>query len=720
MSIFAEGVKELAIKRGIPCIPVPPKEKGTRLVDWPNLATTDLVQLRAWNKENPEYNIGAVATNDGVYILDDDDGLLKERYQADTGNPFPKALLVVKSSKGFHYYYPQTEKSRATGNIKKKGAFDLQQNKKYVVGPYSVHPSGAIYTPVESNEVAEDTDALLDWLIAGLKNPVTIGGEEAGVVTAAQKAAFEKYLGPEAHDENITEVGYDNVNKRWAYARNLGCPFREVHTNPNTCALDREFYVYISPTGPQVKCVHSSCEMTWKKYRDFLVEKSGHNYPMDAGNDYEVVVGHYDAAEAKFQADMAAMKAIPDFPEACLDGSLIGDMARALTCHTFIPPVFAYNNIKVALGLLIDGCVGFPHHPALHMRSYSIQVSTRPGCGKGESRARAYDINSNGEAGILRPLMKDVLLDDGNVFGSGQKMKMWLADNSGRRILLSFDELRELFLKTKQGNGNTLESTLLQLHEKTEVGQSTVGVGDHLGKNIRLSFSGDMTTEGFREAFEGTNSIGNGFLSRCVIGLSDRMKYAADWEEPNTLFLETLRAQMGAAIDGIVAQSNELQHVFIPEETPAAKSLRNDFLTKTVNDEELEPFIDRVDAHFKRDLLLRVIFSNTGSNIITEEQMRRSISWAEYQLLVRKKLWQAEGSDKVALMNKRIIAALTRHQGRSTGLSEAELGDFCHTHRDGSQEVFARAIRALRYGASDIEVFGVNRKGFKLYRLRAR
>lgn len=56
---FIEIAKPL-IERGIPVIPVQPHEKRCLLPDWPKLATTDIHQIKAWNTENPYFNVGAV------------------------------------------------------------------------------------------------------------------------------------------------------------------------------------------------------------------------------------------------------------------------------------------------------------------------------------------------------------------------------------------------------------------------------------------------------------------------------------------------------------------------------------------------------------------------------------------------------------------------------------------------------------------------------------
>ena len=71
----AMSFKEIAIplvKRGIPVIPVLPRQKGTVLKGWQDLATTDVKVIEKWNEQNPQYNAGAVAKIDGFWMLDCD------------------------------------------------------------------------------------------------------------------------------------------------------------------------------------------------------------------------------------------------------------------------------------------------------------------------------------------------------------------------------------------------------------------------------------------------------------------------------------------------------------------------------------------------------------------------------------------------------------------------------------------------------------------------
>lgn len=159
---FKEIVTPL-IARGIPVIPIPPRQKGAVLRGWQKLATTSSEQIEEWHSRNPQYNAGAVAKPDGFWFLDCDVPNLQQTIETETGQLFPPTFSV-RSSKGIHYYFRQTDASRKTGNVSVEGLFDAQVKNKYVVAPGSIHPSGKRYEVLHDTEIAEAPDWLLAWI----------------------------------------------------------------------------------------------------------------------------------------------------------------------------------------------------------------------------------------------------------------------------------------------------------------------------------------------------------------------------------------------------------------------------------------------------------------------------------------------------------------------------------------------------------------------------
>jgi Bifunctional DNA primase/polymerase, N-terminal/Primase C terminal 1 (PriCT-1) len=168
------------VERGIPVIPIPPRQKAAQLKDWPERATTDIKQIEAWHKENPEYNCGAVATRNGFWMLDCDQAGLRERIEKETQRKIPPTL-TVKSKKGFHFYFRQTDGSRRMGNLKVGRVFDAQVSKRYVVAPGSIRPATLKpYEIVDSSLIVEAPDWLCEWLV---KQSNTVANPVAGAAT---------------------------------------------------------------------------------------------------------------------------------------------------------------------------------------------------------------------------------------------------------------------------------------------------------------------------------------------------------------------------------------------------------------------------------------------------------------------------------------------------------------------------------------------------------
>lgn len=291
---FYRSAKE-CYDRGVPVIPIPTKEKGTNLKDWQNLASTDPAQLNKWKKTNPQGNAGAVCKSDGICVVDWDEPSLI----ATLPQPLP-STFTVKSSKGQHSYFRQTDATRALGNKNvsdpadpKHHLFDFQQHNKYVVAAHSIHPSGAVYTPIDESPIVDCPDWLVEWMKKKAEKhtqspepklqPVQPKSKTGAIISKfgsqVTKAQFENWL--TLHDESfVDEPTYDAALARWQYIRAGRCPWEDEHGNKNA---DKDFVVYFSDDGkPGIKCVHSHAKQ-WSDYRDFLIERTGSNFSMKTG-----------------------------------------------------------------------------------------------------------------------------------------------------------------------------------------------------------------------------------------------------------------------------------------------------------------------------------------------------------------------------------------------------------------------------------------------------
>jgi hypothetical protein len=168
---FAERAEPM-IQLGIPCIPVLPRDKRCILENWETEATTNPARIAAWNKQNPDYNVGLVAKAEPgrvCFLEFDVHGGMKAAAQ-EMGQLVPKTR-VHKSGSGFgHWLFTHTERSAKLGNRQAKKPdgqgewFSFRADNRYVVGPNSVHPKGTLYETARDEEIIPFPDWLCDWI----------------------------------------------------------------------------------------------------------------------------------------------------------------------------------------------------------------------------------------------------------------------------------------------------------------------------------------------------------------------------------------------------------------------------------------------------------------------------------------------------------------------------------------------------------------------------
>lgn len=101
----------------------------------------------------------------------------------------------------------------------------------------------------------------------------------------------------------------------------------------------------------------------------------------------------------------------------------------------------------------------------------------------------------------------------------------------------------------------------------------------------------------------------------------------------------------------------------------------------------------RLEAHFKRDLLLRAAFSPGDlPPRITKEMVERSVLWAKHELLLRTTLWPVDIGTDVSQCERRILNAL-RKKGP---LTKSGVQKFSNADKSsGGYEIWNRAWKAL-------------------------
>lgn len=741
-------------KMGIPAVPLHPESKEPATLHAAYDATTDRAVIAQWVKKySPNSNAAAVARYDGFWFLDDDRGTLAEAYKSATGQELPRTFKV-KTSRGFHYYFRHDDASRLIryGIKENSGVIETPEfkgearcNYQYVVASGSVHPSGTIYeVDIDTPPIAAPV-ALLKWLQSQYAQSESLKPEsEKPKSNGKSDSGFAKLfdaVGYRPLENRINALPDAGVHLERGLKRGdvLPCPMPQHKHNDYTPCFgsiknapeilhclgncqwsgDMVAACYQLDGGSSTHktmydCARAICKEEGLNFEEFFSKSI-----MDAesvANDGTKLPDAKPIAAKKSTAVMedpevkSPLLLVPPYPMNTIDGDLIGECTRALTVGTFIPPQFMRENIKTALGLILDGLVGYPSHTDIHLREYLHNVSQFPQSGKGESWKRSV-ANS---AGFLAETLKKfgVNVTDGGVFGSGEYMVKRLNDSSGGRVLARFDEMSAVWTKTKTA-GNIIEKMFLQLYEGGAAAQGSFKNGSHAVADFHYAHVGDFTRDSFDASFTGSGSRGSGYLSRCVFQFAEKQPWEGDWLDIDFSKAQSIVGAIQEKIEWVRSyepQQDKGESRLILIEDDDAKALRLDFYKWL--DTQDSRFTPRIKDHLKRDAILRAVFSNgDGDSHITADAMQRSIDWSKNQLDTRLAIFPEDGGSATEIMERLILKCVS-----SGNASERDLKKACHVDRPGSggHEAFNRALRSLIFG-HEVTMLGKNRKGLPIY-----
>lgn len=148
-------------------------------------ASTELRTIRRWHREFPEMNYG-VAT-EGLAVIDCDSRDAVAAFRRTFG---PPPTFTVKTARGFHFYFRGEMPTRIGARMK----LDVKSGPgSYVVGPGSVHASGAIYAQWEDVPVEELPDAIRDLTVRPDESDASDGS--GGIPKGLRNNTLTKFAG---------------------------------------------------------------------------------------------------------------------------------------------------------------------------------------------------------------------------------------------------------------------------------------------------------------------------------------------------------------------------------------------------------------------------------------------------------------------------------------------------------------------------------------------
>ena len=143
-------------RKGLSIIPLNKGEKKPS-IKWEEFqkhrATEE--ELRSWFKQDRNFGIicGEVSQNLVVFDFDEAESV---NFVFSDFEKIKNKTMVVRTGKGYHIYF--RTKKPVPSSKRTHLHLDIQSEGKYVVGPGSLHPSGAIYNSIGSEAISEMDD----------------------------------------------------------------------------------------------------------------------------------------------------------------------------------------------------------------------------------------------------------------------------------------------------------------------------------------------------------------------------------------------------------------------------------------------------------------------------------------------------------------------------------------------------------------------------------
>lgn len=677
-----KAAAEDALSRGFAILVCEPHDKAPYAKYSPHAVNSSTripeIALAAWNAgEEANYGVGCGPSN--LTVVDCDHGLnsaeelrawMKEHH-------IPETFTVQSGRKGeagFHLYYSGAVATtgfkigNVTGELKGLGG--------YVVGPGCVHPSGDKYRIVLDIPVAPLPDGFITIAKEKAKAPLDITktkAEHGGLIPAGNRWMHLESIAGKLRNSFLSEDGIYNALKDFA---------------ANNC-------------------------------------EDGANYPDDKIREIaHAAITKFDAQAATpvvfFSDTKKVDNTIQSIPTPALEGDWIAEMAHLLCDGTFIPLSFARAQIKTILAASLDGMIGYPAHPDLHMKHWTMLISEHPEAGKGMSWMRTAEFalaNYLNKTGIVRP--------KSGMFSSGEHMVKYLSEDDfkNKQCLVNFDEMKFLFDKGS-AMGSTLLGTLTSLYDKSEASAGSLTHKGGAFENLSLSMTGGFTRSSFESSLAGKGQGGEGFMSRVVIAYTGLTKNVGEWPDVDIDKVNIFAAKFLSRWQNIanLYAAHENQKIILDRDEKA-KKIQFDFQEflssekKRLHKENPDvEYVSRLDAHFKRDILLRALFSGdeTVIPIITADAVERAVGWAQYELYLRQQLWPVDKGNLIERMEQNIVRALKKNET----LTKSALQTACNVFRAGSggMDTFNRAWTALCRGDA-VKPVGRTSKGTEVFSL---
>lgn len=405
-----------------------------------------------------------------------------------------------------------------------------------------------------------------------------------------------------------------------------------------------------------------------------------------------------------------ATQPYPEFPR------LIGILDELAST---VAPSLAYSQKALytltVVGLKLSGCVKLATDPWLQPRFYGVSIAP---AGQTKSAVEKemrqillpQPIQQSGGINTYRfpPLPGPNVTVEFSV-NSGPALVQLFGDGA-THILLAPDEMTGLFEKARSTatSPNTLMSELLRLYEGNETGRTVVRRGGDKGAHItvpnaHLAIFGGATPQSFDRMWRGTGGEGVGAQSRFILCYSDcplpPFQQLTD-EKTAIHVLSQLRRQL-EAVPEMLTITDEAQQLVIDW----VKQHEGNLPTRSLDMAKRAAMIVAATGEAK--------ILSSGTRAIDERAMAWGLAFADYQIVLKKRLMPSDADGNVQAFENRVIGVYERNKKAT----ERQARRVIHPERyPGGHDAFGRAFYAL-IRSGRLKVVAKTTAGTKIYEL---
>lgn len=567
MSFFSNIALPLA-ELGFRVFPLIPKQKRPVAfageTDHFDAATTEPNQLKLWDAQEPNANVGISPDEIFCFLETDDEAALKDACKDIPPEVWDTTRVSARENRCY-YIFRQTMRTKRAGNMTatregRENLFEFKQHRLYVAGPGSIHPKTGKPYGVRWAAIPAMPDPLLNRLCELYGVPKASDSHTMSDETKRETDLLDRFL---ATYEVATNGDWFNKGKSWY--RPVQCPWADAHENENegtsTCV------VFIEGGGYGFDCKHRCAGKGWKAFRAKMEE-------MHPEKKFSFVTENEPVGEVVVGVAPVPPRNHPVYPVDVWDNTVVGEFARLCAHDNNIPRKLYAESFRTVLGAVVGNQLSCPSVEGAIPRCYTIIIAPF-GKGKGTAIRRATRFFSQpwygtrGTSGLTVQGNTPPLLSGCREFlWKPQGIGAWNASASSvpgmarlakdseetiekrpqltwgstlPRVLSVHEEMKTFFstIYIDGGVGVGMDGVICQLWDDVEFNGTATGTRDALYGQMMFSILGGVTPDDWFDLISRGNAVGGGLMSRLnLIGTEGSYENVPKMTPPNFTHLQ--------------------------------------------------------------------------------------------------------------------------------------------------------------------------------------